>query len=181
MQSILKRSRRASGGFALLELLVASGVLALGLVALTSATWRSHALTRSVEARAHADRALRTTEATIRAFASARVESEDAGAWAAEIHGTFGPGGTGTFDVPELDPATGAASVGTILLVTDETATDEELGVKLGMPRDLDGDGAVTNTDVGTAGVLYPVVLTAGWRSERADRTARRGFFLVGL
>ena len=49
------------------------------------------------------------------------------------------------------------------------------------MPRDLDGDGAVTNTDVGTAGVLYPVVLTAGWRSERADRAARRGVFLVGL
>lgn len=158
---------------------MASGVLALGLVALTSATWRSHALTRSVEARAHADRALRTTEATIRAFATAQIEGESA--WSAEVHAAFGPGGTETFDVPELDPAAGAASVGTILLVTDETATDEELGVKLGMPRDLDGDGAVTNTDVGTAGVLYPVVLTAGWRSERADRTARRGFFLVGL
>ena len=50
-----------------------------------------------------------------------------------------------------------------LIVITDETATDADVGMALGMPRDLDGDGNADNTDVALSALVLPVVIEAVW------------------
>ena len=63
-------------------------------------------------------------------------------------------------------------------LVTDETRTDAALGCQLGMPRDLDGDGLATNTNVSGTALLIPVVVRARWSGSRGNQAITHGFYL---
>jgi Tfp pilus assembly protein PilV len=64
-----------------------------------------------------------------------------------------------TFDVPPLTGVTVSGTVqkvGLIEFITDETAVN----------RDLNGDGAANNKNVGAAAVLLPVRLSAAWQDK---------------
>ena len=66
---------------------------------------------------------------------------------------TFAPVGPG---LP--DDATGQ-----VLVITDETLSDEEIGFPLGLPRDLDGDGLAENDDTRETATLLPVLVRVQW------------------
>jgi hypothetical protein len=85
-----------------------------------------------------------------------------------------------TFQVEGLNPVPGQATVGTVRLVTDETATDTALGVELGMPRDLDGDGLATNVAVTTTARLLPVVFEVRWGSPWGEQRIMQGMWILG-
>ena len=85
-----------------------------------------------------------------------------------------------TFDVQGLAPIAGSESVGTIQLITDETATDLGLGYEVGMPRDLNGDGDATDTDVSSDARLLPVLLEVRWRGQSGVITLRHAFYILG-
>ncbi len=80
------------------------------------------------------------------------------------VVGVWGPEGTrgATFSVAGLDGKDGTLS-GRITIVTDETITDQELGMSLGLPRDLDGDGLAENVDVAVTAVALPIIIEARW------------------
>lgn len=81
----------------------------------------------------------------------------------AEIPGIWGPEGTEGpgFSIPDLNDDNGPS--GRVLVVTDETLSDADIGFALGMPRDLDGDGFATNTDVTGASAAIPILVTITW------------------
>jgi hypothetical protein len=54
-----------------------------------------------------------------------------------------------------------------VRVVLDETLTDAELGMALGMPRDLDGDGLQETTDVSATAQLLPIVVEVAYRPAR--------------
>jgi hypothetical protein len=113
--------------------------------------------------------------------ALSEVSRDDEDGWAPSILDRFGPGGDpgATFTVRGLDPWPGEATVGTITIVTDETRTDMELGATLGMPRDLNGDGAVDDTNVEDEAVLLPVIVQIRWRGEAGNRQVRQFLYLL--
>jgi hypothetical protein len=77
------------------------------------------------------------------------------------------------------EPATGVPN-GSIQIVLDETESDADLGLELGLPRDLNGDGDADDADVeGTARIL-PVLLTLRWRGENGQVVMRHGFYVMG-
>ena len=65
-------------------------------------------------------------------------------------------------------------------VITDETMTDQELGVHLGLPRDLDADGEVTSVDVRGRALLLPVLLRARWHGAGGERELVRALYLEG-
>ena len=82
--------------------------------------------------------------------------------------------------VPGLEPWVGENAVITVEVVTDETASDIDLGVRLGMPRDLDRDGIADNGDVRDTGRMLPVVVRARWLGASGPRQIEQGFFVLG-
>jgi len=87
-----------------------------------------------------------------------------------ELSLRFGAGGTQgpTFDVPGLP----GVEQGTITLITNETSTDATLGMALGMPRDLDGDGKATSTDVSLTARVIPALVEVRWtRPGQGERS----------
>jgi hypothetical protein len=113
----------------------------------------------------------RTTRESLLATNAIRSEIEELRRYTVkELPIFYGPGSFGeTFDIPGLDPVPGdpVGQVGRVVIYTDETAVVPELG----LPRDLDGDGAVGDTDV-TDGrmILVPAQVTARWRGVNGVR-----------
>ncbi len=85
------------------------------------------------------------------------------------------------FDVPGLDPWRDTPSIGTVRVLTDETLTDADLGIALGMPRDLNGDGDASDVDVTDDAMLIPVIVRARWGGSGGDREAIQAFFLANM
>ena len=75
-----------------------------------------------------------------------------------------------TFRIDELDVD------GSVKVFVDETASTAE-ALEMGLPRDLDGDGAATNADVSSGYILLPVQITAT-RAYDPSFTLVRRFFL---
>jgi hypothetical protein len=100
--------------------------------------------------------------------------------WAQAVLAAYGPAGTDSFDVDELDRANPVLSVGSIQIVTDETATDQELGVEIGMPRDLNGDNVVDDADVSDGARLLPVIVTVEWTGVSGVQRLQSAFYVMG-
>ena len=103
--------------------------------------------------------------------------------WAPALLGLYGPGGTigDSFDalgINRIDPDT---PVGSVVIITDETTTDELLGLSVGMPRDLDGDGNVDSLDVSAAATKMPVILEVRWKGFRGERSLQHILWLTGI
>jgi len=95
-----------------------------------------------------------------------------------DLFARFGKDGTDgpSFDVPGLP----GKDQGTITLVTDETSKDADLGMSIGMPRDLDGDGKVDSTDVTATARVLPVIVTVTWTGRgQPEQTLRLPIVVV--
>lgn len=175
-----RAARRARAGFTLIELAVAISILMIGIVSVLSASSRMHSLRQSNRERTLAQNAVRSLAE--RMHAAAHGFSDEPSTWSRNLVETYAPGGAfgDAFAVAGLTPVDGEANVGSIRVFTDETDADGTLGVELGMPRDLNGDGDREDTDVADGARLLPVVLTLRWRGERGVHQMRHGFFLMG-
>lgn len=143
-------SRRNEGGLTLIEVTFVVITLAIGFAALTQSMASSSAARYRLERQALA---LSSTQDMIEVVRATSID---------DLQATFGPDGEfgDTFSIPGLD---GAAPAGRIILVTDETTTDADLGMRLGMPRDLDGDDMADNMDVSTTALAIPVIVEVRW------------------
>lgn len=175
----LPTPRAAEAGISLLEVLIAVAVMTLGFLALAQTLITTHSLRQNSDDRRALFSAFRIVGEEIRGVSEQAREA--GGAWSQAVVAALQPGGLlgNVFDVRGLEPPAGRANVGSIRVVLDETATDADLGVPLGMPRDLDGDGRADVTDVSTDASMLPVVVTMSWRSQGEVREFRRGFYLT--
>ena len=101
----------------------------------------------------------------------ARISSEDPALWAGEILETYGPDGSPGNELPitGLEPWAGSNHIATVTIITDETVTDAAIGTDIGMPRDLDGDGLASNSDVTGNASLLPAIVDVRWRHSGGE------------
>ncbi|MCA8944453.1 MAG: hypothetical protein KDB80_17960 [Planctomycetes bacterium] len=167
-------------GISLLEVMVAVAVILLGFLALGQTIVTTHALKRTSEERRTVLSALRVVGEELRVMAEDAAAS-DPDTWAQTIVDDLTSAtrlGT-MFSVRGLTPQVGHTTVGEIRVVTSELTTDADLGVEIGMPRDLDGDGDVNNSNVVSTATMLPMVITLRYRGLGGDRTIRRGFYVT--
>ncbi len=178
-QSHSKRHDRE--GFSLVEVMIATCVLTIGLLALSSTSVVIHSLDRADEARSTATNAMQRIVERSKALSS-RSTADEAG-WSNVVTTAMRPGGLigDVFDVPGLDPWRGNPSIGTVMIITDETTTDADLGITLGLPRDLNGDGDAADIDVSGDATLLPIVVRTRWGGAGGDREATQAFYLTNM
>ena len=164
----------------MIEVTLALSVLLVALVAMSSSTMRMHSLRRQNREQNVAQNAVRTVGEELQSLSGSCASAP--GGWSASFLAGVAAGGSigPTFDVTELTPQDGQPTVGRITVITDETATDAELGFELGMPRDLDGDGVVGNTDVSATARIFPVVLELRWKGSSGDQRLVHPFYVMG-
>ena len=169
------------GGFSLVEVMIATCVLTIGLLALSSTSVVIHSLDRADEARSSSASAMQRVIERAKAL-SARSVQDPAG-WSNVLTAALRPGGSigDVFDVPGLDPWQGNPNIGSVLIITDETLTDADIGITLGMPRDLNGDGDATDIDVTGDATLLPIVVRTRWGGAGGDRDATQAFYLTSM
>ena len=171
-------SARRQAGFTLIEGLATSSVLVIGLLAMTTtsavvSTVRDEAVEREL-----AESAMVTLVEALEAAAAGPEEVE--GAWADSIvrryawDGTTGP----SIEVEGLEPWNDRATVASVELIMDETVRDEELSSPAGMPRDLNGDGEATSTDVSLDAVMLPVVVSVRWLNGSGENELTQVVYL---
>jgi len=173
--------RRARRGFTLIELTIAMSMLMIAMVSAASTTMRMHSLRKQNRDRIVVQNAMRSMGERIQAQ-SYRASFLDPDTWSAKMLATYGAGGTvgSTFEVDLLNEPGPGVLPGSIRIVTDETATDAALGMELGMPRDLNGDGDALDTDVTGTACILPVTLDIQWRSARGLEQVTHGFYIMG-
>jgi prepilin-type N-terminal cleavage/methylation domain-containing protein len=179
VETVMQRPRARQAGFTLIEVVITAAVLFIGLLAMTSTSWVVHSLRGTYADKQLAHQGLQGVIEDL--YALGEIARDDEDGWAPTILERFGPGGDigETFNVRGLEAWPDEASVGRVTIVTNETLTDEELGVALGMPRDLNGDGAVNDTDVSDDAVLLPVIVELRWRGEAGNRRLRQCVYLL--
>ncbi len=176
-----RRLSTRSAGFSLVEVMIATCVLTIGLLALSSTSVVIHSLDRADEARRQATLGLQDVVERIKALSAGSIDNP--GGWSQTITPALRAGGQigPTFQVRGLDPWNGNPTVGTVQVITDETTTDAALGVTLGLPRDLNGDGDASDTDVSGDCTLLPVVVRARWGGSAGNREAVQAFYLTDM
>jgi len=155
-------------------------VLMVALMAMSASTLRTHSLRRQNRERAIAQNAVRAISERVHAL-SDQIRREEAD-WSEDLIAALSVGGSlgETFVITGLTPTGDAPSVGTIQVLRDETRSDADLGFELGMPRDLDGDGAADNTDVSANARILPVIVQAQWTGVSGDVTIVHPFYIIG-
>lgn len=177
---VLGVRRRESAGFTLVEIGLAMTILLVALMAMGASTLRMSSLRRQNRERAVAQNAIRALSEQIHATSdNLRRTSND---WSGDLITALSPGGQvgDSFAIQDLNAQIGEDSVGSIQIITDETLTDAALGFELGMPRDLDGDGSVDNTDVSGTARILPVVVRARWRGVSGNVQIVHPFYVIG-
>jgi hypothetical protein len=138
------------------------------------------ALRRQNQERAIAQNAIRTISEQIHATAD-RIRREG-GNWSVQFTDTLASAGSlgDTFPIRGLNPQAGHATVGTLQVIIDETAADADIGFELGMPRDLDSDGLIDNTDVSSTARILPVIVRAQWNGVSGNVQIVHPFYVIG-
>jgi len=171
-----RRDKARQAGFTLVEVAIAVIVLLVGLMALSASAVRVQGLARAARERMAAQNALRAKAEEIRSISRAGLA--DPLGWG--LHVTNALGALTSFPVEGLTPLEGQTTVGSVRLITNETLDDASLGVDLGMPRDLDGDGLATNNAVAGSARLLPVLLEARWNSPWGEQHITQGLWILG-
>jgi Tfp pilus assembly protein PilV len=168
-------------GFTVVEMALATVTLMVGVMSISAATLSMYNLGRQDREKAQAYNAVHAVAERINSASA--IAAADPSTWAATMLGAYGPGGAvgDTFDIRGLTAEDGANSVGTILVVTDETLTDEDLGIVIGMPRDLNGDGDALDTDVSVDARMLPIVITARWRNKGVEAKFLHPLYVMGF
>lgn len=166
-------------GFTLLEVLITVAVLMVGLLAMSSTSVVVNSLRRSASDRARAHAAVQAITQDL--LSVARAASEEPSLWAGEILDFYGPEGSPGNELPitGLDPWEGTDHIATITIITDETTTDAELGANIGMPRDLDGDGLASNSNVTNNASLLPAIVDIRWRHAGGELEIKQVVYLL--
>lgn len=141
--------RRHEQGFALLEVMVAVMVLMVALLGLSSlVVWNSRSQ-ETAEQEAIVTNVLRSVAERVRGapFSAAAATYQDF-----------------VFGIEELD------GEGQITVFVDETDNTAD-ALFLGLPRDLDGDGEASNTDVSGTYSLLPVKIAVSWPGRNGTET----------
>lgn len=174
---------RETAGFTLVEIGLAMTILLVALMAMGASTLRMSSLRRQNRERAVAQNAIRTISEQLHSVADRmRRESVDEGDWSQDFIAELSPGGSvgNTFNIQGLTEQNGQATVGTIQVIVDETVTDAALGFELGMPRDLDSDGAADNADVSATARILPVIVRAQWNGVSGNVQIVHPFYVIG-
>ncbi len=173
------RVRDRASGFTIVETTVFVAILIMGLLALTATSLTTHSLRRASDERNIARHALKSMIEELNRSAFELIDIN--GTWPTNFTDTWEAGGLvgDTFPVRGLSPWPGNPTVGTIELVTDETMTDEELGIHLGLPVDLDNDGFIDNGDVSATAEMLPVVVRIRWRGVTGSLQMSQEFFVL--
>ncbi len=154
-------TRTKEKGFTIIEVIIALGVFAIVFLALMSTLSTSAKLDAITRERSLVANGLRRAIETMRAY--------DFG----DLYENFKPGGLyGDEFAIEGISTSPDDYVAQIVFFVDETDTSTD-AIQLGLPRDLDGDGSATNTDVATGGdyILLPVKLSASWEGMTGPST----------
>ncbi len=175
-------SRRATGGFALLELTIAMIILTIGMVSMLQASSRTQSLSRETRDRSAAHNALRSMADRILARSDELVRLGGDN-WASDLVSIYGEDGSvgDLFDVTGLDRVDEDQPVGSITIVLDETLTDNDLGLAVGMPRDLDGDGEASSGNVVNFARKLPVIVEIRWSGFRGERSLSHVVWVTGI
>jgi hypothetical protein len=143
---------RRDAGLTIIDVTIAMGVLAVVMILIVASMTVTTQVRRYAAEKDTASEAMKSEVARIKslglegALTDFRAASQQ---------------GHATFDVPGLGKA--KVQAGSIALITDETLTDEELGISIGMPMDLDGDGFMDNQNTSVTATLVPVIATVTW------------------
>lgn len=152
-------SRRANIiGFTLLELMLASVVLAIAITGLMAVITECVRMTRSTEERGQALSAIRLKIDEMRGQVFADI---------------FDNYVTHTFTIEGLTPSPldPDGIVGEVEFPTAGPELREDIvDSNLGMPRDLNGDGAIDNGDHASDYLMLPVCVRVTWRGVYDDR-----------
>ncbi len=169
-----------SGGFTVLEMALATVTLMVGIMSISAATLRMHNLGRQNRERTLGHNAIHAVAERVNSASAIAAKNPDS--WSDTLLDAYTAGGTvgNTFDVTGLTAPVGTPTVGLITIITDETATDADLGVIMGMPRDLNGDGDMNDTDVSGVASMLPVIVTATWRGETNTVVLRHPMYIMG-
>ena len=153
-------------------------MLFMGLLALTSTSLTVRGLQRTDRDTRRAQEALQSMIEEVRG--RSRQAADDPLGWSAGLANVLGAGGAlgAAFAVPGLQAVPGEAGALTVQLVTDETQDDAALGVRLGMPRDLNADGDAVDADVTADARLLPVIVRVRWNNGQGLRDHAQGLFL---
>lgn len=169
--------RGTQGGFSLLEVIVATSLIVIGVAALSRSVLSGSRLTSSKEESSQAHNALSGIIETLQGETFeqiyARYNSDPADDPAGP--GTApGPNFTVRGLTPALDDPDGFVGlvqfpdvgVGGAVRELRESVVDAVLG----MPRDLNGDGATDALDHSADYIVLPVRITLQWRGQSTDR-----------
>lgn len=167
------RLRRGRAGFSLIELLVATTVLVLGMLGAIGTLTTVNGLGESNRESILASQAARSMIESLQAEAFEDVferfnadPGDDPGGAATAP----GPG----FDVPGLTPQAGDADglAGSVLFpVSAGNVLREDLvDARFGMPRDLNGDDVVDGEDHTFDRIVLPVRVRIEWTGRSGDR-----------
>lgn len=168
---------RPDAGLSVLEVMLALAMIMIGLTAMTTTTLATHKLRRSDSDRQLAVAALESLLEEVQVVAESTPK--DGTDWASQVLATFAAPAD-RFPVLGLDPWDGEPSVLSVEILSNETLSDDTLGFNLGMPRDLDNDGASDNPDVTDTARMLPVIVRARWQSSAGDRELVQGAYLLG-
>jgi hypothetical protein len=152
---------RTSGGFTLVEVVVALATITLALVGLIGAM----AVSSEQEALA-GDMSV--------ALDAARAESELLASTPTftAIYAQFAVPPLNTFNVPGLVPPDGWAACGKVIFPTiGPDLREDAVFPALGMPRDLNGDGVISATPVNKGYMILPVRILVGFKGSYGTST----------
>ena len=167
----------------MVEVSLSMVVLMVGVLAITSSTLRIDALRRRNHDSATAHLALSRAAETLQAHAARarfEVDGDSVNTWAETFLSLAQADFDDGFQVTGFTPVQGASSVGSIELISDESLTDAGLGVVMGMPRDLNGDGDALDDDVGEDARLLPVIIHLAWSGPNGDEVRAHPIWVQG-
>ena len=145
-------NRRRTRGFSFVELILAVGILSIGILGTLSCITFSGRLAQMERETATA---MECCEATLATLRSTTFD---------DLYDDFGPGAAEIVDVP--GEATLNNSVISTTFYINETANMPELG----LPRDLNGDEDSTDADVSDDYLLLPVTVRIDWTGPMGAR-----------
>lgn len=184
----LRRVRSAKAGFTIVEISIAVTILVVAIMATSASTLRMSSLQRQNRERAVAHNMVRSISENMHAIADAARENPgdwspmSTGVWSRDIVNAATDGGEigDWFEVGGLNAAGLDEQPGLVTVITDETVTDADLGLNLGMPRDLNGDGDATDTNVTNDASLLPIIVRVRWQGGSGIQQVRHPFYVSG-
>lgn len=170
----------ARAGFTLVELSVGVAILTIGTLAMLTTVVASQKLETSnrerLLARMAAQSAVRDVQITARAVATEQGLED----WGTNFQAALAAPND-WLPVDGLQPWESLQNVCQVIVVNDETASDDDLGFELGMPRDLNGDGDSEDVAVTGDARLFPVLVRICWETPAGQRELVHGFYVTPL